>query len=55
MNEMLSEFPKETPLVMAYIPFQQWTEVYDPKEALREGTFFPDLNFPFKGKEAVKR
>lgn len=45
----ISRFPKNTPLAMAYVPFQQWGKVYDDAEALDKGTLFPDLDFPFGG------
>ena len=45
----VSRFPKNTPLAMAYVPFQQWGNVYDDAEALDKGTLFPDLDFPFGG------
>lgn len=45
----ISRFPKNTPLAMAYVPFQQWGNVYDDAEALDKGTLFPDLDFPFGG------
>lgn len=41
-------FPDKTPLAMAYIPFQQWGEVYTEDEAFGKGTLFPDLDFPFR-------
>ncbi len=43
-----SRFPEHTPLAMAYVPFQQWGETYSEDEALRCGTLFPELNFPFE-------
>ena len=43
-----SRFPENTPLAMAYVPFQQWGNVFDSKEALDNGTIFPDLIFPFR-------
>ena len=48
-GSQISRFPKNTPLAMAYVPFQQWGEVYSDDDALCMGTLFPDLNFPFKG------
>lgn len=51
----MSEFPKETPLAMAYVPFQVWEEPYDNDTALSRGTIFPSLDKPFIGEEAVKR
>ena len=35
------------PLAMAYVPRQHWNTVYDPCQALRNGTIFPELNLPF--------
>jgi len=45
--EAVSRFPAQTPLAMAYVPFQQIGEVYDDDAALRCGTLFPELNLPF--------
>lgn len=47
MNGNSSRFPAHTPLAMAYVPFQQWGEVYPEDEALKRGTLFPELDFPF--------
>ncbi|HPY86260.1 spore coat associated protein CotJA [Ruminococcus sp. XPD3002] len=43
-----SRFPQNTPLAMAYVPFQQWGETYQHDDALEYGTLFPELNFPFR-------
>ena len=40
-------------LAMAYVRCQKWGMTYDPETALERGTFFPDLDKPFIGKEAV--
>lgn len=48
MNGRTSSFPKNTPLAMSYVPFQQWGEVYDEDEAFNAGTLFPELNYPFE-------
>lgn len=54
MNGMpLKPFPDETPLAMAYIPFQQWQETYEESKAFARGTIFPCLDKPFIGKGAV--
>ena len=45
----ISRFPKNMPLAMAYVPFQQWGQVYDDSEALDKGTLFPELDLPFTG------
>ncbi len=36
-------------VAMAYVPFQQMAETYDPEKALHCGTLFPELNKPFHG------
>ena len=46
-NNNSSRFPQNAPLAMAYVPFQEWGEVYTDDEAFPIGTLFPDLNFPF--------
>ena len=38
------------PLTMAYVPMQAFKETYEPKIALENGTLFPELCKPFKGK-----
>ena len=42
-----NEFPKETPIGMAYVPFQQWEEPYSENVAFEKGTIFPSLYLPF--------
>ena len=44
----VSGFPSQTPLAMAYVPFQQWGRVYSEDDALDNGTLFPELVFPFE-------
>ena len=34
---------------MAYVPIQEWGDLYDLETAHCEGTIFPDLNFIFCG------
>lgn len=41
---------KDLPLTMAYVPMQMFDSVYEQNEALNNGTLFPDLDKPFKGK-----
>lgn len=48
-NNSIQRFPKNTPLAMAYVPFQQWGETYDDDKALSSGTLFPELDLPFTG------
>ena len=45
----ISPLPCTTAVAMAYIPFQQWNEVYCAEKALWAGTIFPCLNLPFAG------
>lgn len=40
-------FPGITPPGMAYVPYQIWHDVYSASEGLKQGTMFPDLDFPF--------
>ncbi len=52
--EPKGEFPRYTPIAMAYVPFQEWEKTYDEQAALSRGTIFPSLDKPFIGEEAVK-
>ncbi len=42
-----SVFPAVTPPGMAYVPFQQWGEVYSSEKGFQNGTMFPVLDLPF--------
>ncbi|MGN0383280.1 MAG: spore coat associated protein CotJA [Eubacterium sp.] len=35
---------------MAYVPWQQWSNVYEIEKGFCIGTIFPDLNKPFLGR-----
>ena len=48
-------FPPDTPVAMAYVPFQSWEKPYDSDAGLSRGTVFPSLDKPFIGEEAVRR
>lgn len=50
----LSPFPVNTPVAMAYVPFQQFGGLYDSSKALETGTIFAELDKPFTGKVNVK-
>ena len=50
-KSVTSAFPPETPIGMAYVPFQQWEETLPENTALENGTIFPSLVLPFVGKE----
>ena len=46
-SEEISPLP-ETPVVaMAYIPYQQYKNLYPAEAALTNGTAFPELDKPF--------
>lgn len=38
------------PLAMGYVPWQHLSTIYEPDQALREGTMFPELRKPFGGR-----
>lgn len=39
--------PSPSPLAICSVPIQTWEQPYDPATALKHGTIFPGLNFPF--------
>ena len=47
--------PDDPVLAMAYVPFQQWGQTYEPERALDAGTLFPDLDKPFYGRKGEPR
>lgn len=40
---------------MAYVPWQNFTRAYDPKQALQAGTIFPELDKPFTEKCMMRK
>ena len=42
-----SVFPAVTPPGMAYVPYQQWGDVYEADKGFKRGTVFPVLDLPF--------
>lgn len=46
-------FPADTPVGMAYVPYQMWETPYDDVVGFVRGTIFPSLDKPFIGEEAV--
>ena len=44
----------EMALTMAYVPWQHFSETYEPAKALKQGTIFPELDKPFYGRRARK-
>lgn len=45
--------PNNKSLAMAYVPQQNWRNLYSPEVALNRGTLFAELDKPFIGEEAV--
>ena len=52
-NCVTTEFPKDTVVAMAYVPFQLDKTSYSAEIALCEGTLFPVLNKPFCGRSVM--
>ena len=40
---------RDFPVAMAYVPWQEWEDVYELCEGFEIGTIFPSLNKPFVG------
>lgn len=49
MNDPMDRLGDAFPPVMAFVPWQQWGDLYDPECGLKEGTIFKDLNYIFCG------
>lgn len=47
-------FPKNTPLAMAYVPYQQWGKTYSHEQGFERGTIFEDLDYPFEPEGGTK-
>ena len=45
--------PEEVSLAMAYVPFQQNSQMVAAEEGFERGTVFADLYKPFTGKRGV--
>ena len=53
MNQQTrAAFPEETAYAIAYVRWQELSQVYDPEESLKQGTLFPALDKPFYGRRA---
>ncbi|MBE6806448.1 MAG: spore coat associated protein CotJA [Ruminococcaceae bacterium] len=53
MNQQAkTPFPADPALAIAYVRWQELTNVYEPEEALSRGTIFPELDKPFYGRRA---
>jgi len=44
---MIPHMPKNPMLAFAYIPFQEYKNIYPEEKALYRGTIFKDLDIPF--------
>lgn len=44
-----SLFPPKVSLAMAYVPYQNFENIYDDRKALERGTLFASLDLPFAG------
>lgn len=42
------------PVGMAYVPWQNWNQIYELDKALSVGTLFPELDKPFIGRRACR-
>lgn len=42
-------------IAMAYVPWQQWQNIYEPAEALSAGTLFKDLDLRFYGSRGCRK
>ena len=42
------------PLAMGYVPWQNFECTYEPAQALKVGTIFPELDKPFYGRRGVR-
>lgn len=54
MENSCMEDIEDMPIAMAYVPWQQWRQLYEPKEALRRGTLFKELDLPFECAKGCK-
>ena len=50
-----NEYFERFPLAMAYVPWQQFRNLYDLDRALQVGTIFAELDKPFTGKGGMCR
>jgi len=39
--------PQDLQLAFAYVPYQKADKIYKPKDALKQGTIFPELYMPY--------
>lgn len=48
-DDPMEKLGNQFPTVMAYVPWQQWGELYDADCGLMQGTIFKELNLIFCG------
>jgi hypothetical protein len=47
VSQIPGDFPKDTPIGMCYVPFQQWEAPLAENVGFETGTIFPSLVLPF--------
>lgn len=53
-GETIGRFPADTPVGMAYVPYQIWEDPYETDTALEAGTLFSSLDYPLEDGGAGK-
>ena len=53
-REMMYQKDMRMPLAMGYVPWQNFECTYEPAQALKAGTIFPELDKPFYGRRGVR-
>lgn len=48
LDTMSTQWMASFPLGMAYVPMQQFTNLYDMEVGLQRGTIFAQIDFPFE-------
>lgn len=43
------------PIAMAYVPWQQWENIYEADLGLKQGTIFKDLDKPYTCGRGVRK
>ena len=44
----------DMPIGMGYVPIQKWMQTYPMDQALKRGTIFPELDYPFLGRRCCR-
>lgn len=52
---MYRELNRNYELAQAYVPYQYYTDSYQPMEALKKGTLFPELYKPYREERRGRR